>query len=210
MDAPKGFRSLKSCLDKRLASIGFVANGYLLSRRTNDTVVVIDIQKDRKSSTKEEIRFTINVGISVDALREIAAVDGGPSSSEVPLLERCHWRQRLGRLLPAQRDVWWSVRDEQTAKSVCDEIASGLTDIAFPVLEAMASSDALVKAWQVGRGEGLTEYERRVNLAKLLIALGRREQAQAAVQALEDSSLGKSWAVSAAYDVRELRKQLSS
>jgi hypothetical protein len=102
------------------------------------------------------------------------------------------------------------VSDEKTAQAVCDEIAAGLIDIALPKVEVMASSDALVNAWREGRGQGLTEYERRANLAKLLMALGRKEEAQAAAQALEDASLGKSWAASAAYDVKELRKQLLS
>jgi hypothetical protein len=73
----------------------------------------------------------------------------------------------------------------------------------------MASSDALVKSWQEGGGQGLTECERRVNLARLLVALGRKEEARAAAQALEDASLGKSSAVSAAVESSELRKPLS-
>jgi hypothetical protein len=210
MEAAKSFKHLKACLAKRLAPSGFVVGGDIMSRKMHDTVVVIEVQKDRKYSTKDEIRFTINVGISADALREVAAAAGGSSSSNVPPPERCHWRQRLGHLLPAQSDVWWSVSDEKTVQAVCDEIAAGLTDIALPKVEAMASSDALVNAWREGRGQGLTEYERRVNLARLLMTLGRKEEAQAAVQALEDASLGKSWAASAAYDVKVLRKQLLS
>jgi Domain of unknown function (DUF4304) len=210
MEAAKSFKHLKVCLAKRLAPSGFVADGDIVSRKMHDTLVVIEVQKDRKYSTKEEIRFTVNVGISADALREVAAVAVGSSSSDVPPPEKCHWRQRLGHLLPAQSDVWWSVRDAQTAQVACYEIAAGLTDIALPKVEAVASSDALVNAWQEGRGQGLTEYERRASLARLLMALGRKEEAQAAVQALEEASLGKSWAVSAAYDVKELRKQLLS
>ncbi len=209
MKAAESFRHLKTCLAKRLAPSGFVGAGDIVWRKMHDTVVVIEVQKDRKYGTKDEIRFTINVGISVDALREVVAAAGGPSSSDVPPPEKCHWRQRLGHLLPAQSDVWWSVCNEQTAKAVCDEIASGLINIALPKAEKLASSDALVNSWQEGRGQGLTEYERRANLARLLIALGRKEEAQAAAQALEDSSLGKAWAASAAYDVKELRKQLS-
>lgn len=208
MTATKSFKDFKRCLAKRLVPSGFAATGDVLSRKVRDTVVVLEVQKDRKYSTKEEIRFTINVGISIDALHAaVAAVDGIPSS-EVPPPEKCHWRERLGRLLPAQRDVWWSVRDEQTAQSVCDEIATGLLNHALSKVEAVASSEALVCLWQQGRGQGLTEYERRANLARLLIALGRKEEAQAAVQALVEASRGKSWEGSARYDVKELRKQL--
>lgn len=209
MDAAKSFKHLKACLAKCLAPNGFVADGDIVSREVHDTVVVLEVQKDRKYSTKDNIRFTLNVGISVDALRVIAAATGGPLSSEVPSPENCHWRQRLGHLLPARSDVWWSVRDEQTAQAVCDQLAASLIDIALPKVDAMASSDALVNAWREGRGQGLTEYERRANLARLLMALGRKEEAQAAVQALEDASLGRSWAASAAYDVKELRRQLT-
>ena len=212
MKVAESFKHLKACLAclaKCLASSGFVGTGDIVWRKVRDTVVVIEFQKDRKYSTKDEIRFTVNAGISVDVLRDVAASAGGPPSSVVPRPENCQWRQRLGHLLPAQTDLWWSVRDEQTAQLICDEIAVGLIDIALPKVEMMASSGALVHSWQEGRGQGLTEYERRVSLARLLIALGRKEEAQAAVQALEDASLGKSWAASAAFDVKELRKQLS-
>lgn len=209
MKAAESFKHLKACLAKRLAPSGFVGAGNILWRKVHDTVVVVEIQKDRRYSTKEEVRFTVNAGISVDALRDVIAAAGGPSSSDVPPPEGCHWRQRLGHLLPVQSDMWWSVRDEQSAQSVCDEIASGLIYIALPKVEAMASSEVLVRSWQEGRGQGLTEYERLVNLARLLIALGRTKEAQVAVQALEDASLGKAWAASATYDVKELRKQFS-
>ena len=207
--AADSFKHLKVCLVKRLAPSGFIDAGGIVWRKVRDTVVVLEVQKDRKYSTKEEVRFTVNAGISVDALRDVVAAAGGPSTSDVPPPERCHWCLRIGHLLPVQSDVWWSVSDEQSAHSACDEIASGLIDIALPKVEAMASSEALARSWQEGRGQGLTEYERRVNLARLLVALERTEEAQAAVQALEDASLGKSWAASAAYDVKELRKQFS-
>lgn len=202
-------RSLKACLVKRLAPSGFVGADDIMWRKVNDTVVVLEVQTDRKHSTREEARLTVNVGISVDALRDVVAAAGGPLSSEVPLPERCHWRQRLGHLFPVRRDVWWSVRDEQSAQLACDEIASGLIDVALPKVKAMASSEALVRSWQDGCGQGLTEYERRVNLARLLYALGRTGEAHAALLALEDASIGKSWATSAAYDLKGLRKQFS-
>lgn len=206
MNAVMSFEHLKACLTRRLAPSGFVGAGNLAWCKMNDTVVVIEVQRDRKYSADDEIRFTVNIGISVDALRDVAAAAGGPSSSEAPPSEKCHWRQRIGRLLPAQSDVWWSVRDEQSAQAVCDEIAGELNDIVLPKIKAMASSEALVRSWKEDRGQGLTEYERRKHLARLLVALGRNEEAKSAVEALEKSSIGKSWAASAAYDAKVLRK----
>src|SRR4051812_16740583 len=113
MTAAQSFRQFKGCLTERLGSLGFVGRGDTVWHKVHDTIVVIEVQKDRKYTTKDEVRFTINLGISVDALRDAGSTTGGPSFSENPLPEKCQWRERLGHLLPAQTDVWWSVRDEK-------------------------------------------------------------------------------------------------
>lgn len=197
----ESFKFFKNCLFGRLASIGFRSGSNIAWRRHKDTVVVVEIQKDRKVGLGGESRFTINVGISINLLR--------PANSVVPPPEKCHWRQRLGRMLPQQADTWWVVGDIQTAQLLCDEIGDGLLRIALPKVDEMASSDALLHAWHQDQGQGLTEYERRVCLIRLLIALDRREEAAAALQAFEQASIGRSWAGSAAVDLKEFRKELA-
>lgn len=207
MTAAKSFKTFKACLSKRLEKIGFGAEGKVLSRKVRDTVVVLEVQRDSTRSTKDAVLFTLNLGISVDALR-VDATDGDPSMLPVPTVDRCHWRERVGRLLPAQRDVWWTVRDEPTAQALCDEISTGLIELALPTIDNVAGSEMLLRLWKEGRGQGLTEYERRSNLAWLLCSLNRAEEAKAAIQALEEASRGKSWETSAQFTVGELRKQL--
>ncbi len=205
MTVTKNFKSLKVCLANGLTPLGFAVEGDMFFRAVRDTILVIEVQKDRRYSTKEEIRFTVNVGLSIDVLRSSDLVN---SQATVLSFEKCHWRERLGRLLPAESDVWWSIRDEQSARSVCEEVVTGLVRVALPQVEAVASSESLATLWKGGRGRGLTEYERRTNLAKLLCALKRTAEAQVAIQELENASVGKSWEVSARYDVKELRKQI--
>jgi hypothetical protein len=201
-------RRLKARLVERLGPIGYVGEGELLWRSVKDTVVVIELQKDRKHSVKDQVRFTVNVGISVNSLRGASTVEVGSRTPAIPLPEKCHWRQRLGFMLPERSDVWWVVGGERTTESVSDELAAGLITVALPKIEAIASSEALLHLWCEGRGQGLTEYERRANLARLLITLGRKEEARVAVQELELASIGKSWATAAAFDVRDLRNHL--
>nr|WP_315835559.1 DUF4304 domain-containing protein [Bradyrhizobium prioritasuperba] len=177
MSAAKSFKDFKQCLVKHLWPAGFVGADGLLSRKVNDTVVVLQVQKHRKSSG-DEIVFTINTGISVDALRTDAFSEA--SATKVLRPESCHWRQRLGRLLPAQTDVWWSLRDERDVRSTCDEIVEGLMGQALPRIDEAASSASLILLWRQDRGPGLTEYERRSNLARLLVALERIEEAKTA------------------------------
>ena len=84
MKAAESFKHLKACLVKRLAPSGFIGAGDIVWCKVHDTVVVVEVQKDRKYSTKEEVRFTVNAGISVDALRDVVAAAGGPSYQMSP------------------------------------------------------------------------------------------------------------------------------
>jgi hypothetical protein len=205
--ATKAFSEFKKCFAKRLESIGFVREGDVFARQMNDTKIVVEVQKDLKRSTREQILFTVNVGISADAIRMDPFDD--LQSCYALTLERCHWRQRLGRLLAAREDRWWSLRDEQSSQSLCDEITVGLQEEAFPSVEKVASSKSLVDLWLGGRGPGLTEYQRRSSLPRLLLALGRLEEARSAVEALEVASLGKSWEGSARIVASQVRTQLA-
>lgn len=207
-DPAANFKRMKACLFKRLSIFGFVPQGRMLWRKFNDCLVVIEIQKDSKYKSKEEVRFTINVAISIDPLRDFAAAEDGFSSSDIPTPEKCHWRERLGYLLPARADVWWSVSNMETADSVCIEIAEALIKVALPQVELLASSSAMVQCWKDGGGRGLTAYSTRLNLARLLIILGRHEEGEAAIQAMEKASEGRSSAWSVAYEAKALRKLL--
>ena len=88
--------------------MGFSQKGMFLSRNMKDTLVVLEIQKDRKYGSKDGIRFTINVGISVSALHRDDVAFGDASGEKIPTPEMCHWRQRLGHITQAHRDVWWN------------------------------------------------------------------------------------------------------
>jgi hypothetical protein len=201
-------RLLKRCLANRLASLAVAERGDLIWWKLNDTVVILETQKDRYSPKEGPFRFTINVGISIDVLRAFEEADSGLPAGDPPSSKHWHWNARLGRLLPDKDDRWWSIENEESINSTCEEIASDFFEHALPIIRAAASSEALLEIWRKDRGPGLTEYQRRLNLAKLLTALARNVEAIEAVDALEQASQGSSWKASAAYDVRELRKRL--
>ena len=190
--------------------MGFSQKGMFLSRNMKDTLVVLEIRKDRKYGSKDGIRFTINVGISVSALHRDDVAFGDASGEKIPTPEMCHWRQRLGHITQAHRDVWWIVNDDDAANAVCEEIFDSFVREAFPKIESAASVEALLQMWQEGRGPGLPEYLRRLELARLLFLTGRLDEARIAVQALEDASIGKAWGVSARVDVKAMRARIDT
>lgn len=205
MSAAKSYKSFKRCLTKRLALEGYVGNGDTLTLKISEAVIVFELQQDLKNSSKESVRFTVNVGISLDALR---AFFSDESSEAGFSSEQCHWRSRLGRLMDSPSDLWWTITNDEEAESRCDEIISIIKDIAFPQIKTLAVAETFVQLWQSGKGQGLTEYERRISLARLLLALGRTSDAREALDAFEAASIGKAWAASAKVDVRELNKYL--
>ncbi|GGX88915.1 DUF4304 domain-containing protein [Massilia dura] len=203
MNAAKNYKSFKRYLAKRLAPEGYVGNGNALTLKVSEAVIVFELQQDLKNSSKEMVRFTVNTGISLHALREFFSDD---SSESVFSAEQCHWRSRLGRLMDSPSDVWWTISNDEDVESRCDEIVSIIRDIALPQIKTLAVAETFVQLWKNGKGQGLTEYERRISLARLLWALGRETEAQGALEAFETASIGKGWAASAKVDARELKK----
>jgi Domain of unknown function (DUF4304) len=201
-------KAATQCVTKRLKPEGFTVSGNIAWRKVHDTLVIVHIQSDRHNSA-DKARFTVNLGVSIDQLRILSANAVGLTGKEVPPIEKCHWRIRLGRLLLQKSDVWWAVHDGMSAHNSCEEIATGLIATALPIVYRLASSEALIAEWQGGRGEGLTEYERLANLAKLLCLLNRIDETKNAIRALEEASIGTSWEVSARCDVNALRAQIT-
>jgi len=205
MSATKSFNQFKMLLAERLIEQGLHRRGDVLTKAMPEAVLVFELQKDSKNSSKEAVRFTVNVGIFLNALRAFRCNDAAQAD---PSADQCHWRARLGRLTPAQADVWWTIRNDEEAKVLCDEIAKSISVDALPRIEGLTTADAFVDAWRSDKGQGLTEYERRANLARLLAVLGRKTEAREALHALTAASEGKAWAVAAKVDARELGKLL--
>jgi hypothetical protein len=208
MRAASAFSTFRSCLVRRLAPSGFARSGDIFWRKIRDTIVVIEIQRSLKHSSRTEAVFTVNLGISLNALRE-GATDPGIQVPEVPAPDKCHWRQRLGYLMPLHADAWWTISNELTAVTVCDEITAHIVNLAVPAFEQYASSTALLEMWREGKGVGLTEYQRLLSLATLLVQQGSKDEAQAAIEALRSASRGKAWEGGAAHEAEELRKRLA-
>lgn len=205
MSGAKSYKSFKRCLAKRLVPAGFVGNGDVLTLKVPEAVIMFELQQDLKNSSKELVRFTVNAGISLDALRGFSE---GQFLEPGFSVDQCHWRSRLGKLMDSSSDVWWTINGDDEAEARCDEIVVAIRDIAFPHIQSLAVAETFVQLWKSGKGQGLTEYERRINLARLLVALGRKSEAREALEILESASLGKAWAASAKVDARELYKHL--
>jgi hypothetical protein len=93
-----------------LKSAGYRKKGARFWNEPSPTVVcLVDIQSSAWNSGSEG-QFTVNLGVYH---RDFAALHDGMTVKVSPLVRNCVIQTRIGRLMPAPRDVWWSF-DEKT------------------------------------------------------------------------------------------------
>jgi hypothetical protein len=130
-----------------LRPVGFRKSGLKFSRPLTDVVHLVSVQSS-VSSTASSLRATVNLGVWVPAL-----ADNGAK----PDIWAAHWRERLGFLMPDPTDRWWEACSDREAAAAALEIGHALRTFALPVLDSLATADALAALWRSGRSPGLTE-----------------------------------------------------
>jgi hypothetical protein len=128
-----------------LRSNGYAGSGQNFHRRIGPNWAAVNIQRDRYS-TADEVRFTINLGTASTVVR----VEDGESPDEPADEVRCHWRTRLGALIPGHNDTWWTVRTRMPPAKVDElgaDVARLLVELAVPALDRMASDEAILATW---------------------------------------------------------------
>jgi len=139
---------------------GYSKNGSTFRLRSNETVRVISLQSSTKS-TSVFAKVTVNLGVHVLALQDPERPEKNPS------VWSPHWNQRIGHLMPENRDIWWSIYSAQESVSVASEIARCVEQYGLPSLAQVATVKALRQLWESGRSPGLTEVQRIRHLQKL-------------------------------------------
>lgn len=138
---------------------GYKRKGSTFENKTEDVLLMVNIQKSAKGGARQTT-LTVNLGVFIlsEKLGQL---------NRRPTIWDCHWRRRLGNLLPRPADQWWQIEDENSAYLVAHEIIRLLGEFGFPALDRVSSSAKLVSLWQTGQSPGLTEFECKSLLAKL-------------------------------------------
>src|SRR5262245_2817244 len=126
--AQESFASLLREVAPVLREAGFKGSGSTMRIVERENHGLVNFQKSRHS-TRDEIEFTINLGIAVGGYWQIVCpMDLHPVK---PGEADCTLRERIGALLPARRDDWWRIPGTSAG-----EIASVLRDVAIPWITA--------------------------------------------------------------------------
>src|SRR5688572_513057 len=80
---------------------GFIKNGDSFYLNKENNWAIINFQKSVYSDNRV-LKFTINLGTASTTLRKF----GGEEIEIKPKIENCHWRRRIGFLMPQKDDYW--------------------------------------------------------------------------------------------------------
>ncbi len=157
-----------------LRAHGYNGSGQNFHRRIDGNWAAINIQRDRYS-TADEVRFTINLGTASTVVR----MEDGEAPDDPADEVRCHWRTRLGDLLPGHRDTWWTVNARMRSAELDvlgETLATHLVDAALAMLDRMAPDEAILRTYLNGEPKpGLSSADMDV-IGPILRRLGPAER----------------------------------
>ena len=119
MGARELYKQLINEIDVLAKKKGFLRKRQYLYLKRDNNWGLIGFQKSRKS-TANEITFIINLGVFSGNIQNFLSEE---MSSEYPLIEDCHWRERLGSLLPNPEDKWWTIQEPVSFDSLVSELS---------------------------------------------------------------------------------------
>lgn len=140
MESPQDIiKAMAAFLHQRhLKELGFCKSGTTWVRRLN-WPQVINIQLSKWNSSAEA-SFTINLGISIEALH--AASEGLPLKGTLKEYD-CDVRARIGGLLPNKQDKWWVVNQRSDPERLAEDVFAQLDRYVLPWFERMVNYPAV-------------------------------------------------------------------
>lgn len=162
------YKVLISEINNNLKPLGFKKAGDSFFYNQDSNIGLINFQKSN-SSPSGIILFTINIGVYSSSLN----IFDRPEIKSKPLISDCHWRQRIGFLLPKKQDHWWQINDAILLPDLVNEILDVLKTVAIPEMKKWISDQSLEESWMNGVSSGLTEPQMYLYLIALLKANGK-------------------------------------
>lgn len=143
---------------------------------------LLHFQKSGKS-TKKRVLFTLNIGICSGRL---LAFFSPYFARRVPLIEECHWRDRIGHFLAVKDDTWWTLTDQDSLGCTSIEVRRCILEAAVPAIKRRLSDCQLYAEWMNGKYKGATETDRLLYLCVLQKQRGEENALSTTREKLEE------------------------
>ena len=139
--APTAQQAFASLMRARIApalrALGFKGSGQTYELPHLETWALIGFQKAARQ-TAGQVEFTLNVTVAdklgwAQARRREPHLPARPSPNTV-YGPAAAWHSRIGRLLPADRDTWWTITATTDPEPVARGVISAVTEYALPAI----------------------------------------------------------------------------
>jgi hypothetical protein len=181
------FTGLLRSLEGTLEGHGFARAKRSFWTQSENNVGIIDVRKSSKSTT-DRATFTMNVGMWSARIGRFVT---GRLKSHPPGIDDCHWRERIGFLLPAREDRWWTIGESDDPATVAGQLSPIFNDVAVPAVIAHLQDEALRDEWLAGNSAGLTDVQRLMYLTILLQEIGPRDALRGVIAELKMKTQGR-------------------
>jgi hypothetical protein len=200
LTAMEQYRLLLAEVGAFLKAPGFSKKGNTCYIQKEGNFGLINFQKSI-SSTKHQVKFTINIGVASGFLLR-AGINGFIISGK-PSITDCHWKMRIGFLMPVKKDFWWEIDGVTPVGRMAEDIITNLQSLVIPEILRNISDKDLIEEWIQGRGEGITEFQRYVYLT-ILLKFYQDERLARVIEELKSYSKGTSIEIAAIEHLKEL------
>jgi Domain of unknown function (DUF4304) len=121
---------------------GFRKSSQNFSIESDECWAVINFQKSRWTEADEKT-FYINAAVTA---KRLMAFDNKPTHKAPPYYS-CIWRARAEQFGPDCKTQQWTIRDEESVRSVVEYLRILLQDFVIPAVKSLMSEEALLAKW---------------------------------------------------------------
>ena len=132
-------KAVKSGIAPLLKNGGYLRNGTHYYRSEPGVLKILNVQSSQWNSAQHG-RFTINLGVHLEALADLHLPMPDP-----PREEYCLLRERIGILLPEARDYWWDVTPSTDSAVLADQLQRVCEEYALPWLEKHGNTHSVAE-----------------------------------------------------------------
>lgn len=132
---------LRVMIAPRLRQAGLKGSGQNYSLQSESHWALIGFQKSAHSDS-ENLKFTINIFVVPKKEWELARSEYSyfPAKPTATVSWSLGWHRRIGYLLPANCDYWWSLNANTNQNLLSKEIVNAICDKAVPLIREKISA----------------------------------------------------------------------
>jgi hypothetical protein len=181
------FQLVLDRLAQLLLSQDYRQRGKRFYRATDDGWLIIDVQRS-STNDRNNRRFTINLGA---ASKRLDYAQSRTSQRGLRSMEDCHWRTRIGYVMPLNEDHWWELTRDTAVEGISNDVVRVMEKWGLPALDSVTTDEQLRDIWLRKGSPGLTDVQRLFNLLVLVAELGPPDKLDEVAASLASATRGK-------------------